>query len=98
MIKWIVIGVLGLIILSYLGFDIKKTVEAPLTQSNLEYAKNAVVYVWTKYLANPAKYLWNEIFIKLIWETAIENLTKLKKGEPMNYQSQQSQLPKSSAP
>lgn len=93
MIKWIVIALLGLIVLGYLGFDIRKAVEAPISQSNIEYAKNAVIYVWGKYLEKPAKYLWNDIFIKLIWTTAIDNLNKIKKGEPVNYQTLPSQLP-----
>ncbi len=66
MVKWIVIALLGLIVLGYLGFDVRKAVEAPLTQSNLEYAKNVVSYLWNTYLKKPATYLWNEIFLKLI--------------------------------
>jgi hypothetical protein len=92
MIKWIVIALLGLIILGYLGFDIRKAVEAPTTQSNLEYAKNVVVYVWDKYLEKPAKYLWN-FFVTYIWSTAIDNLQKIKDGEEVNYQKLESPLP-----
>lgn len=95
MIKWIIILVIGLVVLGYLGFDVRKAVEAPTTQTNIEYVKNAVVYVWNKYLARPASYLWNDIFIKLIWTTAIENLTKIKNGEPTNVQTVPSQLPAS---
>lgn len=87
MIKWIIIFVIALIILGYLGIDVKKAVQAPVTQSNLEYVKNVVVYVWDKYLARPAKYLWNEIFINLIWNVAIDNLTKIKNGQPTNIQT-----------
>jgi hypothetical protein len=76
MIKWIVIALLGLIILGYLGFDVRRAVEAPVTQSNLAYAKNVTIYVWNKYLERPAKYLWNEIFVKLIWTPSINALTK----------------------
>jgi hypothetical protein len=93
MIKWIVIAFLGLIILGYLGVDIKQSVQSPVTQSNIGYVKDVVVYVWTKYLETPAKYLWNEIFIKLIWTTAIDNLTKMKNGEPTNVQTSAPILP-----
>ena len=92
MIKWIVIIVIGLIILGYLGIDVRKAVEAPTTQSNLEYVKNVVVYVWNKYLEKPAKYIWN-FFIKFIWSSAIDNLQKIKDGEEVNYQKLPSQLP-----
>lgn len=84
MIKWIVMAVIGLIILGYLGFDIRKAIDAPVTQTNLEYAKEAVSFVWTKYLSKPAVYLWREVFIKLIWEPAINNLKK-KQDNKVNY-------------
>lgn len=79
MIKWIVICLIGLIILGYLGFDIRKAVEAPASQSNIEYVKNIAEYVWNTYCAGPVKYLWNS-FVKLIWNTAINNLTNSFKG------------------
>lgn len=92
MIKWIVIGLIGLIILGYLGFDVRKAVEAPASQSNIEYVKNVVVYVWNTYLAKPAKYLWG-VFVNLIWDTAIDNLKKIKNGEPTNIQTSMPPLP-----
>lgn len=92
MIKWIVIALLGLIILGYLGFDVRKAIEAPTTQSNIEYAKNATIYVWNKYLERPAKFAWN-FFIKYIWSTAVDNLQKIKDGDEVNYQKLQSPLP-----
>lgn len=75
MIKWIIIIVAGLIFLGYIGFDVRKAVEAPATQSNLTYAKNVTVYVWTKYLQKPATYLWKEVFVKLIWNPSLKALS-----------------------
>lgn len=92
MIKWIIIIVIGLIILGYLGFDVKKAVEAPITQSNLEYVKNVVIYIWDKYLEKPAKWVWN-FFLKFIWSSAVDNLQKIKDGDEVNYQKLQSPLP-----
>ena len=93
MIKWIIIALLGLIVLGYLGFDVKQAIESPTSQSNIGYAKSAVLYIWDKYLEKPAKYLWNDIFIKLIWTTAIDNLIKIKNGEPTNIQTSSPPLP-----
>lgn len=93
MIKWIIIIIIGLVILGYLGIDVKQAVQSPTSQSNIGYVKDVVVYVWTKYLETPAKYLWNEIFIKLIWTTAVDNLTKIKNGEPTNIQTSSPPLP-----
>ncbi|MES3031237.1 MAG: hypothetical protein V4697_02385 [Patescibacteria group bacterium] len=77
-IKLIIMIVVALIVLGYFGFDIKKAIESPVARTNIEYAKDATVYVWNKYLKGPATYLWKEIFLNLIWEPAIENLTKRK--------------------
>lgn len=87
----ILLIVIGLIILGYFGFDIRKAIESPVARSNIEYAKDAVVYVWNTYLKGPAEYLW-DLFINLIWNPAIENLTKIKNGEKTNYQNLPSQL------
>jgi hypothetical protein len=76
MIKWIIIIVALLVFLGYIGFDVRKAIEAPTTQSNLTYAKNVTVYVWTKYLQKPVTYLWKEIFIKLIWTPALKILSE----------------------
>ena len=70
MIKWILIIVAVLIVLGYLGFDVRKAIESPTTQSNLEYAKEATVYIWTKYLAKPAKFIW-ELFIEYVWDPLV---------------------------
>ncbi len=80
MIKWIIIIVVGLIFLGYIGFDVRKAVEAPATQSNLTYAKNVTVYVWTKYLQKPATYLWKEVFVKLIWNPSLKALSDRTSG------------------
>ncbi len=92
MIKWIVIVIIGLVVLGYLGFDVRKAVESPTSQSNIEYVKNAIVYLWNKYLAKPAIYLWTN-FKNLIWDTAVDNLTKIKNGQPTNVQTLPSPLP-----
>lgn len=67
MIKWIIFFVLLLIFLGYIGFDVRKAVEAPTTQSNLTYVKKIIIYVWDKYLEKPAIFIWNEIIIKFVW-------------------------------
>lgn len=78
----VIVIVIALIVLGYFGFDIRKAIEAPATQDNFNYVQRVVSNVWHGYLEKPSKYLWNDIFIKLIWDPAIENLKKLGKGEP----------------
>jgi predicted metalloprotease len=66
LIKMIIIIVIALIVLGYYGIDIKKVVEAPTTQSNMNYATQVTANVWHSYLEKPSKYVWNEIVLKLI--------------------------------
>ncbi len=77
MIKWIVITLLALIILGYFGLDIRKAIDSPATKNNIQYVKEVVVYLWTQYLERPIKYLW-DLFIKLVWNTSINNLKGIK--------------------
>lgn len=82
MIRYIIILVVAILVLSYFGFSIKDLVQNPNTQSNFAYVWHGVVYVWYGYLAKPANYLWNEIFLKIIWRPAIENFLRMNANQP----------------
>ncbi len=81
MIKWIVIAILGLIMLGAMGYDVRDAVKSPATQSNLQYAKEIVGAIWTKYLSKPAKFVWDNIIIKYVWEPVIKLLDEKIRGE-----------------
>ncbi|MCR4334131.1 MAG: hypothetical protein NUV47_00125 [Patescibacteria group bacterium] len=46
LIKMVVVIVIALLILSYYGFDIEKTIKNPLTQKNWDFLKTSVVHIW----------------------------------------------------
>jgi hypothetical protein len=92
-IKWVIIIVIALLVLSYYGFSLRTLVESPTTQDNFGYVATTTVTFWNKYLEKPAGYLWNDVFINLIWDPAIDNLTKIKNGQPTNIQSSAPTLP-----
>lgn len=85
-IKLIALVLIAIIILSYLRFDIRGFFESDAWKNNFGYVWNTVVGVWDTYLAGPAKYLWNDIFLKLIWSTFVDNLEKMKAGKPNTIQ------------
>ncbi len=81
-IKLIIIIVIGLIVLGFFGFDIQKIIDSPTVSKNLTYAKDLVVGIYQKYLERPITYLWNKIFLDLLWTGFVDNLGRIKNGEP----------------
>ena len=81
MLKLIIFIIIIIAVLSYFNFDVKKFFESDLVRNNFGYVWNFVKYVWENYLARPARYLWNDVFINLIWDSFIENLQRFKAGQ-----------------
>ena len=81
-IKWIFLILIAIIVLSYFGFDLRAIVESDRTQNNLGYVWGIGVTVWNEYLSQPILYFWHNIFIDLLWESFIENMERIKAGQP----------------
>lgn len=81
-VKFIVIIIIGVLVLSYYSIDIRGVAESPAAQQNFAYVKGIVVSVWDKYLKEPATYLWNNVFLGLMWTSFIGNMKKIENGEP----------------
>jgi hypothetical protein len=80
-IKLLIIIFIGIIVISYFGFDIRSIVESPQSQSNLGYVWGFLTNIWTTYLMQPVTYFWNNIFIDLLWNSFVANMEKIKNGE-----------------
>lgn len=76
-----------LLILSYFGLNIRAIVNSPTGQDNFTYVQQLMIDAWNGYLKKPVLYLWDDIFLDLIWEPAIENLQKMKDGQPTDIQT-----------
>lgn len=82
-IKWIVIIILALIVGSYFfDFSLKDAIEDEQTQENFDYVEEHSKRVYNNYLAKTVSYLWNDIFLDLLWDSFTENLEKIKEGKP----------------
>jgi len=93
LIKTILIIVIALLVLSYFGLNLRNIVNSPTGKDNFGYVKSLIVNTWNGYLKKPADYLYNKIFIPLIWEPAVENLTRIKNGQPDTIRSNSPILP-----
>jgi len=82
MIKYIILGLIAILVLSFFGYDLQNIVEAPATQKNLHYVGDGVGYVWNEYLSQPISYFWNNIFIGILWNSFLHNLGKVNAGAP----------------
>jgi len=86
LIKWILIFVIFIIIISYLGLDLRAIVESPETQGNIGYVWSLTTTAWNNYLKSPVLYFWNNIFIDLLWESFVSNLERIKAGDPNDFE------------
>jgi len=81
MIKLIIFIIAVVIVLSYFNVSLRAIVSGNAFQDNFSFVWNSVKSGWNKYLAGPADYLWNDIFIDLIWNSFTDNLERIKKGK-----------------
>ena len=80
-IGWIIIGAIALLVVSYYGIDVQKVVESPTSQKNVSYVRGGVEFVWKDYLSKPVDYLWNDVFVDLIWKAFTENMKRIGSGK-----------------
>ncbi len=86
LLRMVIYIIVILLILSYFGLNIRAIVNSPTGQDNFTYVQQLMVDTWNGYLKKPVLYLWNDIFLDLIWNPAIDNLQKIKDGDPTNIQ------------
>lgn len=85
-IRTLVIVILILVVLGLMGVSVQHdVVENPHVQENTSYVASGVAYVWNTYLAGPAHFLWHDVFVDIIWHAFVENMGRLRDGEPPTY-------------
>jgi len=92
-IKFLIIIIVLILLLSYFNIDVRGIIEAPKTQENFSYVYGWIAFVWSEYLANPVRYFWNNIFIDLLWESFVDNLERIKRGESTDLELNAPQAP-----
>lgn len=82
MIKYIILALIVILVLSFFGYDLQSIIEAPVTQRNLHYTASGVSYIWHNYLSQPITYFWNNIFLGILWQAFLHNLGRIDAGAP----------------
>ncbi|MFA5931844.1 MAG: hypothetical protein WC793_00485 [Candidatus Paceibacterota bacterium] len=81
----ILMGVLIILVLSYFKVSIRSVVESPTGQENINYVGGGTKSLWTTYLAEPASYLWNDVWVNIFWKSFISNMERIRDGKPTDF-------------
>jgi hypothetical protein len=68
----IIIIIIAILVLSYLGYDLRSIVESQQNKTNFSYVWGYVDAFWTKYCATPFNWVWDNIIVKIVWEKGIQ--------------------------
>lgn len=83
--KWIIYIIIGIALASfYFGFSVQDVVENEQTQSNFSYISTHLGTFYEAHLAEKVNYIWNDIIVDLLWNSFIENMQRVRNGEPTN--------------
>ena len=85
-IGFLILAFIVILVLSYFKISIKSVVEDEYTQENLEYVGGGTRNLWNDYFKEPANYLWNEIFLNIFWQSFINNMERIRDGQPTDYE------------
>ncbi len=80
------LGFILILVLSYFNVSVKSVVESPTGQDNISYVGGGVRNLWTDYLKGPADYLWNDIFVNIFWKSFVNNMERIRDGQPSDYE------------
>jgi hypothetical protein len=81
-IKTIIIIIIAILALGYFNISLKELAEKPKAQESFSYVKENTETIWSAYLEKPFLYIWNNIFIDLLWGAFTENMKRVKEGRP----------------
>lgn len=78
----LLLGFLLILALSYFGISIRSVVESDTGQDNLNYVGDTGKSFWDKHLKEPAAYLWNDVWVDIFWQGFINNMKRIRDGQP----------------
>ena len=82
----LLLGFVVILVLSYFKISVRSVVESPTGQDNISYIGGGTRNLWDDYLQKPASYLWNDIFINIFWQSFVNNMERIRDGQPTDYE------------
>ena len=82
----LVLAFILILVLSYFNISVKSVVESPTGQENINYVGGGTVSLWDRYLKGPASYIWNDIFVNIFWKSFVNNMERIRDGQPTDYE------------
>lgn len=88
-IRNLVLVIIVLVVLGLMGVNVEEDIVGnEQVQENTSYVASGVVHVWETYLAGPARFIWNEIIVGILWEGFRVNMERLQNGQtPTDFHS-----------
>ena len=81
----IILVAILILVLSYFRISIPGVVNSPTGQENINYVKGSTQSFWDKYLAAPAHYLWQDVWVNIFWKSFISNMERIRDGKPTDF-------------
>lgn len=78
----IILAIIVLLVLGYFHVSVKSVVNNPTSQDNINYVGGGIENLWNQYFAEPASYLWNDVWVNIFWKSFIDNMERIRDGQP----------------
>lgn len=97
--RTLVVVILLIVALGMFGINIEEDIAGNEdVQDNVSYVSTGVAGFWNRYLREPAEYIWNDVFVNLIWDSFVLNMQRIRNGESATNFELQGDLPYQSIP
>ena len=81
----IIFAIIVILVLGYFHISVRTVVNNPTSQDNINYVKGGTESFWDEYLAQPASYLWNDVWVNIFWQGFINNMERIRDGQPTSF-------------
>ena len=77
----IVLVVIAILLLSYLGFDLKKIFTSKAVVTNFSYVWGIIKTIWSDYLSVPFAFVWSNLLkplFEIVWKAFLAGVEGIK--------------------